>query len=194
MHPRRARIAWVGILLMAVFIPFLAAQTAKQGGTTDPNEKTVFTSPMVLETVFAAADRSRWDPARGNAPGAWFSTEEYRGLGRFSCDGVYLRGDFNKKRETWEPGLAMSVREVEGGMLKIKVRAIADNPKGNRDREVSVLFEALNGDKVIASASDSSGIEEGDEKNITVNFNLPAADLIADPMTKLRLTVRAIRD
>jgi len=187
-----ARTAWVGALLMAVFIPFVAAQAARQGGASD--EKTTFTSPMVLETVFAAADRSLWDPAKGHVAGTWFSTEDYHGLGKFSCDGVYLRSDFKPKQGTWKAGLEMSVKEGEGGQVRVKVRATADNPKDNRDRKVDILFEVMNGEKVIASASDSTGIEEGDAKGITVNITLPAADLIAHPMTKLRLTVKAARD
>ena len=190
MNQPEARTAWVGVLLMAVSIPYAAAQAASQGDAS--NEKTTFTSPMVLETVFAAADRSLWDPAKGHVAGAWFSTEDYRGLGRFSCDGVYLRSDFKRKQGTWKPGLEMSVEEREGG--QVQVRATADNPKDNRDRKVDILFEVMNGEKVIASASDSTGIEEGDAKGITVSFTLPAADLIADPMTKLRLTVKAVRD
>ena len=192
MNQPEARTAWVGVLLMAVSIPYAAAQAARQGDAS--NEKTTFTSPMVLETVFAAADRSLWDPAKGHVAGAWFSTEDYHGLGKFRCDGVYLRSDFKPKQGTWKPGLAMSVKEGEGGQVQVKVRATADNPKDNRDRKVDILFEVMNGEKVIASASDSRGIEEGDEKGITVNFSLPAADLIADPMTKLRLTVKTLRD
>jgi len=192
MNQPEARTAWVGVLLMAVSIPYAAAQAASQGDAS--NEKTTFTSPMVLETVFAAADRSLWDPAKGHVAGAWFSTEDYRGLGRFSCDGVYLRSDFKRKQGTWKPGLEMSVKEGEGGQVQVKVRATADNPKDNRDRKVDILFEVMNGEKVIASASDSRGIEEGDATGITVNFTLPAADLIAEPMTKLRLTVKTLRD
>ena len=192
MNQPEARTAWVGVLLMAVSIPYAAAQAARQGDAS--NEKTTFTSPMVLETVFAAADRSLWDPAKGHVAGAWFSTEDYHGLGKFGCDGVYLRSDFKPKQGTWKPGLEMSVKEGEGGQVQVKVRATADNPKDNRDRKVDILFEVMNGEKVIASASDSRGIEEGDATGITVNFTLPAADLIADPMTKLRLTVKAVRD
>jgi hypothetical protein len=187
-----ARTAWVGALLMAVSVPHAVAQAASQGAAS--NEKTAFASPMVLETVFAAADRSLWDPAKGHVAGAWFSTEDYRGLGRFACDGVYLRSDFKPKQGTWVPGLEMSVREGTDGQVQVKVRVTADNPKNNGDRKVTVLFEVMNGEKVIASASDSRGIEEGDAKDITVNFTLPAADLITDPMTKLRLTVKTGRD
>jgi hypothetical protein len=194
MRQHGAWIAWVGGLLMVVSIPCVAGQSARQGDTSSSSEKTSFGSPMILETVFAAADRSLWEPSKGHAAGEWFSTEEYKGLGRFSCDGVYLRSDFSKKQGTWKPGLAMSVREAEGGQLRVKVRATIDNPADNHDRKVDILFEVMNGDKVIATASDSSGMEEGDEKNLSVTFTLPAAALIADPMTKLRLTVKTARD
>jgi hypothetical protein len=148
---------------------------------------------MILETGFAAADRSLWDPSKGHAPGTWFSTEEYRQLGRFGCDGVYLRSGFSEKKGTWKPGLEMSVMEEEGGQLKVKVRATADNPDGNKDRKVEILFEAMNGDKVVAFGSHASKVEEGDEKGVGVTLTLPAADLKANPMTKLRLTVKAPR-
>src|SRR2546425_3119139 len=94
-------------------------------------------------------------PIYGHVAGAWFSSEDYHGLGKFRCDGVYLRSDFKPKQGTWKPGLAMSVKEGEGGQVQVKVRATADNPKDNRDRKVDILFEVMNGEKVIASASDS---------------------------------------
>ena len=191
MNQRGVLTAWIGALLMAVSISSAAAQAARQGGAS--NEKTNFTSPMVLETVFGAADRSLWDPAKGHVAGAWFSTEDYHRLGKFGCDGVYLRSDFKPKQGTWKPALEMSVKEGEGGQVHLKVRATADNPKDNHDQKVEILFEVMNGEKVIASASDSTGIEEGDAKGISVSFALPAADLIADPMTKLRLTVKVAR-
>ena len=194
MRQRGVRLAGVVLFVIAVSIAHGTAQTVKQGEVASP-EKRYFTSPLVLETVFAAADRSLWDPAKGHAPGAWFSGEEYGNLGKFSCDGVYLRSKFDFKTDKWLPGLAMSVTEAAGGMLAVKVRAMVDNPKGNRDRYVTILFEALNGDTVIASAAPPKrSVEEKNEKPIVGEFTLKPEDLVADPMTKLRLTVRTELD
>jgi hypothetical protein len=196
MSRRSVRAAWIGLSVAALLfflVPCAAAQTATQGGDTS-NEKADFKSPMVLETVFAAADRSLWDPTKGHKLGEWFSTDEYHGLGKFNCDGVYLRSNYNEKKGTWNPGLEMAVTTGAQGQVQVKVRAIADNPKGNKDRKVSILFEAMNGDKVLSSALGTHGVEEGDEKPVTVNFSFAPTDLVADPMTKLRLTVKVVKD
>jgi hypothetical protein len=191
----RFPIAAFALSLMFLALPPLGAQTATQGGVAQASlGKTAFTSPMILETEFAAADKMLWGPPKGRLPGDWFTTDEYHDLGRFSCEGVYLRRHFNKKKGTWEPGLEMSVRDLGGGMIKVKVRAYADNPDDNKDRKVSILFELFNGNKLLASASDSSGVEEDDTQDLSVGFTLPAADLVTDPMTKLRMTVQAPRD
>jgi hypothetical protein len=194
MHPGKARFSCVVLFLMIVAIPYATPQIVKQGETPAATDKTIYTSPMILETVFAAADRSLWDPSKGHLPGFWFSAEEYGALGKFSCDGVYLRHRYNREQKTWEPGLAMSVLEAEGGTLLVQVRAMVDNPKKNHDRKVEIVFEALNGDTLIGSSTVKRGIEEGDEKPLLAHFSLPAADLTADPMTRLRLTVRVLMD
>jgi len=156
-------------------------------------EQTKFESPMVLETVFAAADRSLWDPAQGHRAGEWFSAREYEELGRYSCDGVYLRHHYNRHQDSWQPGLAMSVMEGQDGNLKIHVRADVDNPDDNKDRKVEALFEVLQNGKVIASRTVKKGIEEGDEKSLIAPFDLRASDF-QDAATKLRITVSVIKD
>lgn len=193
MNSPRALMVLAAMLLMVSSIPDGAAQTVKQGAGS-PAEQTSFNSPMVLETEFAAANRSLWEPSQGHEPGAWFSTEEYHALGRFSCDGVYLRKDFNGKHGTWKSGLEMAVLPAEGGNLTVKVRAAADNPDDNHDRKVDILIEVVNGDKVIATASPSKVIEEGNSKYFTTNFSLPAALLRSAPATKLRMTVKTAWD
>src|SRR5262245_32899342 len=149
MH-RSARMALATLALTAFAVSLAPAQIAKQGKLSSL-EQTKFESPMILETVFAATDRSLWDPARGNQPGAWFSTREYEELGRYSCEGVYLRHRYSRRQESWQPGLAMSVTPTSDGRLKIHVRADVDNPDDNKDRRVEALFEVLQNGRVIAS-------------------------------------------
>jgi|GEM_PF-2031766 len=193
MRNRKARIACVAAFLMAASIPKYEAQMAMQAGLPAPPGKTDFVCPLTLKTVFAAADRSLWDPSKGHTPGEWFSAPEYLSLSQFNCDGVYLRTGHNHKAQM-KPPLAMSVSPAEGGRVKVKVRASVDNPSDNHDREVDLFFEVRNGDKVIASAAKSSEIEEGNEKSITVTFTLAESDLVADPMTQLQLTIKAAKD
>ena len=194
MHHGKARFTCVVLFLMSIAIPCATAQIVKQGETPAVTDKTIFTSPMILETVFAAADRSLWDPSQGHLPGFWFSAEEYEALGKFSCDGVFLRHRYDRNLKTWQPGLAMSVLESEGGTLMVQVRAMVDNPKKNHDRNVEMLFEVMNGDTVIRSTTVKRSIEEGDEKPLVARFNMAPADLSVDPMTQLRLTFRVFMD
>jgi hypothetical protein len=195
-HPV-VRSAWMGaafVALMALSTRGGSAQTVIVNGAPAPKEKTEFVSPMILETVFAAADKSLWDSAKGYKPGEWFSTEEYHELGRFTCDGVSLKSSFNKKKETWDAGLEMSVVTGEQGQLRVNVRADVFNPDGNKDRKAQILFEVMNGDKVVGSSLGAHKVEEGDEKSITVHFSLNPTDLVTDPMTKLRMTIKVVRD
>ncbi|MCI0659092.1 MAG: hypothetical protein L0170_18720 [Acidobacteria bacterium] len=189
--PRKSpRIALAALFLTAVSVTILPGQTVRQASI----EKTRFDSPMVLETVFAAADRSLWDPSQGHQPGAWFSAQEYEDLGRYSCDGVFLRQKYNRRRETWQPGLAMSVTQAQDGRLKINVRAVVDNPEDNHDRKVETLFEVIRNGRVIASRTVKKAVEEGDEKSFVAPFDLAASDLTQDPMTKLRVTIKVVMD
>jgi hypothetical protein len=192
MSPRSAWIACAAVALTALIVPVSLAQIAKQGNVR--LEQTRFESPMVLETVFAAADRSLWDPAQGHPVGEWFSAREYEELGRYSCEGVFLRHKYNRRQESWQPGLAMSVTPAPNGRLKIQVRADVDNPDDNDDRRVETLFEVIQDGKVIASRAVMKAIEEGDEKSFIAPFELASSELARDPMTKLRVTVRVIRD
>jgi hypothetical protein len=178
---------------MVASISIHQAQMAWQAGLPAPAGKTDFSCPLTLKTVFAAADRSLWDPSKGHQPGEWFSAPEYLALSQFNCDGVYLRSGHGRKAQM-KPPLVMSVSPAEGGRVKVKVRASVDNPDDNRDREVDLFFEVRNGNKVIASAAKSSEIEEGNEKDLTVTFTLAESDLVADPMTQLQLTIKAARD
>jgi hypothetical protein len=149
---------------------------------------------MILETVFAAADDSLWEMSSGRLPGAFFSVEEYRALGRYSCEGVFLRHKYDKATERWEPGLDMSVTKTPDGKLSVRVRAHIDNPKKNHDRKTETLFEVLNGDQLVASSTVKRSIEEGDEKPVMALFTLSPSDLVEDSMTKLRITLKVEMD
>ena len=191
--PRKsAHMVLAAVCLSAISIPISLGEpvVAQQASV----EKTSYESPMSLETVFAAADPSLWDPSQGHQPGAWFSVEDYKDLGRYSCDGVFLRHKYNRRQETWQPGLAMSVTQAPYGKLKISVRAVVDNPDDNRDRLVEAQFEVIQSGKVIASRTVKKSIEEGNEKTLTAPFDLTASDLTRDPMTKLRVTLKVVKD
>lgn len=150
--------------------------------------------PVVIDSVLAAADRTLWDTADGRGLGRWFSVEDYHALGTRGCDGLILRADYDRKRGTWEPGLEMAVEKDEDGRLALRIRAHIDNPKGNHDKRVEVTFAVTNGQDIVARASESMGIEEGDEKDITVRLSIPESALRTDPMTGLRVTIAARDD
>ena len=194
MTRRTPRVVLVLCLLSTLSnLPSLA-QTATQGATPYDADKTAFKSPMVLETVFAAADRSLWDITKGHLPGAFFSVDEYMQIGRYNCEGVYLRHKYDKATKTWQPGLDMSAAETPDGKLNIQVRVHVDNPKKNHDRKIEALFEVLIGGKVVASSTVKRAIEEGDEKPMVAPLTLPPSDLVQDPMMKLRITLAVALD
>jgi len=178
-------------MALAVLIVPAAALAAGQAGDSQP---AAHASPMVLETVFAAADRTLWVPPGEPGSGKWFSTDAYHDLGSQTCEGVALRSDYNKKRGTWDSGLELAVKKLTDGMAVVKVRAAVDNPNDNHDMKVGIRFEVLDGDTVVATDEDSTGVEEGDEKKVGVTLTVPERLLKADPMPKLRLTMTVERD
>ena len=126
---RTVAIILVGFCLAGMSV----GQTVKQG---DPNapaaDPTEFHSPMVIETVFAPADPSlfwksdNWTPEK---PKPWksgeFTTAEYHGLGKYSCDGLsIMEGNHDG---TWNSGLAMAVKE-KGGKVRVTISARITNP------------------------------------------------------------------
>src|SRR6266581_3966358 len=70
------------VLSIGAAVCAVTAQTARQG---EAGERTGFASPMVLESVFAPAmpSHAKDEP--------WFSIDEYHDLGKYSCDGVFIR-------------------------------------------------------------------------------------------------------
>jgi hypothetical protein len=179
-------------------------QTAKQGdASADP---TVFHSPMVLEAAFAPADRSLWVSDEWTAAkeaindikpwrSGYFTTVEYHGLSKFSCDGVSLRGDsddgfFWNRPPTpqWRSGLTMKQRDLGEGNIEIKVVVLLTNPKHNHDKMVMLRLDVVNGDDVVSSATLRSNVEEGDSAH-RATTNLVIASTSIQPTTRLRLTM-----
>lgn len=167
------------------------AQTAVQGG--DPSVEAVrteFHSPMVLNTVLAAADKTLWQP------GHWFSVQEYHDLGKFTCDGVSLRRGYKAKRETWEPGLQTAVDQVDAEHVRVRFKVSVHNPEDNHDKVVSVLFEVVSGNTVLKSAAIPKIKVEEDSSDAQkdVSMILATHDLESDPRPTLRITMKAIND
>jgi hypothetical protein len=170
-------------------------QTARQATTgPGPNE---YHSPMVIETVFAAADRSLWDKKENKRYGRyWFTVTEYHDLGKFTCDGISItdptEGDLwdrIKHEGQWASGLFMSAKELPGDKVDLGIRVKITNPKGNHDKRVTFTFEILNGDQIAASAvMKPIKIEEksfGDDGKLYIT--LPTATALG--ATKFRITM-----
>jgi len=143
-------------------------------------------SPMTLETVFAAADRTLWGDGR-----TWFSVREYRDLGEYSCDGVWLRANNRKNGSAWDAGLQMTARGVRDGKVEVRIKASITNPPRNHDKIVTVMLQILNGDRVVQNAviGPVSARDNNNDVSKAVTLLLPADALKTDPMTRLRLTV-----
>jgi len=156
---------------------------ARPAGTDRP-------SPMVLETMFAAADESLWD-----GPG-WFSLPEYHDLGRDACDGVALRARYDKRSGTWGPGLEMSAHEGRDGQIEVKVRVIVNNRRHNHDKKVRVDLEVLDGGRTIRNGTIGPFEAEDDGDDVTRHTKLvfPDGVLRTDPMTRLRIVMTATDD
>ena len=173
---------------MAILGNNAAAQTARQG---DPNTRaasTEFHSPMILETVFAPAERSLW------GKGGWFTVKEYFELGRFTCDGVSLRNDYSLRKGTWDTGLQMRAMKVDEGRVRVEIRAIVHNPRHNHDKLVNLFFEILNSDTLIESVRmPPIKVEDNtDEVDNEIAVVLPIDALKTDPMTTLRITMTTV--
>jgi hypothetical protein len=143
-----------------------------------------YRSPIVVETKFAAADRSLWG-LKGKA----FTIPEWWELGNVSCDGVYLRGDTDRQTQ-WDPFIKMKARELSGDSVEVTMTIGVQNAKHNQDKTVTLLLEVVNGEQRAASASVRiKAPDNGQGSFEDVLFTLPAAYLRTDPMTKLRITM-----
>lgn len=181
------------LILAAVAAAVAEGQTAKQGDAS--STPTVFHSPMILETVFAASDRALWDTKENKDGGRyWFTVPEYHEIGKYTCDGISLTDPTDRSKRTyegqWDNSLFMSVRPLSDGNVDFAIRVKVTNPKKNHDKLVDLLFDIMKGDEVVASLPMKQiKIEEksyGDDGKLTAV--LPASTVLS--ATRLRITMR----
>jgi hypothetical protein len=163
-------------------------QQAQQGVASAPVGGTSFNSPMVLTASLAAVDRSLW------GKGDWFSIEEYRELGKFTCDGVSLRRpDVGLIKKPWKSGLELAARLKDAGTVEVRVRLNVYNPAANHDKSVTVVIELLDGAVMLQSWT--VGPLKVEDKGTGVKgytaLLVPLDRLIRQPFLSLRLTVMA---
>ncbi len=181
---------------------WLGGQTVKQGDpTARAADPTVFTSPMVIETVFAPADRSLWksDEWTPQDPKPWkrgpFTIPEYHDLGKYSCDGLFFRSAAEGR--SWESGLVMKVNPVAGGNLRVDIDAFVFNPGHVHDKMVTLFLEVMNGNEVAATTTITikaakSWRGKPEEHDGEGRLVLAAGALRTKPMTMLRITMTAV--
>lgn len=174
-----------GLLLAVVStLSSTVALDVKQGAS-----GTMFNSPMIINTAFAATDRALW----GN--GDWFAVDDYKNLGRFTCEGVSIRREYNQRRQTWDPGLELAVHVKSPGVVQVKARVSVYNPEHNHDKAVTVLLEIMDGDQVFRTATVGPiKIEDDGEKDERATLLVPTELLEKQPSPTLRLTVVAKND
>src|SRR3954465_2422241 len=125
----RAVIVFWSLIAVLTLQGAAAAQVARQG-TPEPN---AFVSPMVLEASFVAADRSIWGDK------SWHEGPDYKALGKYTCDGVALRGDPDRQGKAATTGVAMRAREISDGKLEVTIGLWLFNPAHNHDKVVTLL-------------------------------------------------------
>ena len=161
-----------------------AAQVARQGTADTSPDPNAFKSPMVVEASFVAADRSIWGDK------SWHEGPDYKALGKYTCDGVALRGDPDRKTKEVATGLAMRARELPGDKLEVTIGLWLLNPSHNHDKLVTILVEVLDGAEVVARTT-LGPIEVEDKGHAqarTFPFVIPTAVIKTDAM-KMRLTM-----
>jgi len=179
----------LAMMIVAVGVALMNAQPVEvHQGTAAPTE---FHSPMIIDTIFIVADRSRWQ-VRGKSS-EWFTSDEYHDLGKYRCDGLSLRQDYDAEKGTWESGLSVKPQELESGDVETRVRLSVFNPKHNHDKLVTVTLEVRNGEKVVGMATIGPWKVEdkGRENTNKGTIIIPASELSTNPTTALRITVSA---
>ena len=173
------------ILVSVVFQTMASAQVVRQGDPSVQTDPNAFKSPMVIEASFVAADRSIWGDK------SWHEGPDYKALGKYTVDGISLRGNIDPKTKETGAGIAMQAREVGNGILEVTVGLWLFNPKNNHDKRVTVLLDVLDGSQVVAHAtSNSLEIEDkGRPRFEKFSFTMPVNVLKAEPAMKMRLTV-----
>ena len=192
------------VLGLAVSSYLMVAQAVKQARESAlPTLPNVFHSPMVIETVFPA-NPSLWmatDSLAGfgsgksihGALGKQFSTPEWYALGRFTCDGMSLRGDARSDGSWNLAGLTMNVKPLSGAFL-VTLGATIYNPTSNPHKTATLSFEVLNAKNVVAKEScriqtrdTRKGGQGGNVRLVLQRDELASA-------TKLRTTMTTIDD
>jgi hypothetical protein len=154
--------------LSTVAVP--AAQSVRQGEA-PPVIPHVFQSPMIIETVFAAADRAQWGK-RG-----WFDNPEYRALGQNTCDGVALQ-------------IQMRAKALSADNLEVGIRVYLWNPRHNHDKAVTLILELLTDPPIPPMVIGPMRKEDnGGTDSWRNTFTVPIRALSTDPQTPLRITM-----
>ena len=141
-------------------------------------------APLVINTQFAALDRSLW------GKGEWFSVPAYHALGEDAYDKVLIRRRHNDKDGTWESGLEMAAALKGTDTVLVRMRLTVLNPKGSHDKTVTVLVELMQGDATVQKANLKMDVESKEEKSKEATFLLPMDLLSSQPALSLRLTMR----
>jgi hypothetical protein len=187
------------LLGLALFSYLVVAQTVRQADASAlPALPNAFHSPMVIETVFPA-NPSLWmdtDSLAGfksgrsvhGKLGKRFSIPEWYALGKFTCDGVSLRGDARSDGSWDDAGLTMMVTPLSGAFL-VTLHATIHNPKPNPDKTATVHFEVLHGDDVIAKDSCVIATKDNGRGGHSGNVKLMLWKDELASATKLRTTI-----
>jgi hypothetical protein len=162
-----------------------SGQVARQGRVDADGDVNAFHSPMVLEASFVAASRSIWGKK------GWFEGPDYIGLSKYSCDGVFLRGDVDGKTHEPTTGIAMHARELKGGQLEVTVGLSFLNPSHNHDKLVTVFLEIIDAShKVVETTFGPISVEDkGHAQHFSFPIVMPVSAVKDDGSMKMRLTV-----
>jgi hypothetical protein len=177
------------LISVAILSASAFGQTAKQGDASP--EPIAFHSPMVLEAVFAPADRALWvsDDWTPKDPKPWksgeFTTIEYYNFSKFPCDGLYLQ------REGQTAGVVVEhVRQI-GAETKVKLEVSVTNPGPVHDKRVTLLLEVLNAGETVATSSTTIKLNQSFRESVESNSKyvtllVPSSKV---PGSRLRITM-----
>jgi hypothetical protein len=181
--PSKRVVAIVTTLASLALQVSVGAQAVRQGNA-EPDAN-AFRSPMVIQASFVAADRSIWGDK------SWHEGPDYKELGKYTCDGLALRGDRDPKTRENRTGIAMRARELTDGRLEVTVGLWIFNPSHNHDKAVTIFLEVLDGSQTVAQTTlgpmdvEDKGHASFAKYSFVVPTNVlkPAADM------KMRLTM-----
>ena len=179
--------------VVSVFVAWLAvltihggavAQVARQGTAVTPPDPNAFTSPMVLEASFVAADRSIWGDT------SWHEGPDYKALGKYTCDGVALRATRTKRPEKSQPDSRCAPGNFPEASWKSPSGCGCSTLLDNHDKLVTILVDVLDGAEVVACTT-LGPIEVEDKGHTqarTFPFVIPTSVIKTEAM-KIRLTM-----